>query len=235
MLGDTQPTRVVRRRAKSPLWPLAAAAGVVVIAACALLTLPFLLTAPPDDSGGYDLPILAEASARLAPDANVLLETRDGAVAVFAPMGSYAQTGTLIIQTRRPELVPFQVEQGVERIQAVDLLVLDSNGQVKGNVIFDQPILVCFRLTPDLEALRQADGGAVSIQWFDDQPEALAWVDMPGRPGWLQGQLCTAVDHLSLYALVVRVAQTPTALPATGIAPADPTATPGVYLPPSSP
>jgi hypothetical protein len=116
MLGDTRPTRVAQRRAKSPLWPLAAVAGIVVIAACALLTLPFLLTPPPDEPGGYDLPILAEASARLGPGANVLLETRDGAVAVFAPMGSYGQTGTLIIQTRRPELVPFQVEPGVERI-----------------------------------------------------------------------------------------------------------------------
>jgi len=117
----------------------------------------------------------------------------------------------------------------------VDLLVLDSNGQVEGNVAFDQPILVCFRLTPDLETLRQANPAAVSIQWFDDQPEALAWVDMAGRPGWVQGQLCTSVDHLSLFALVVRVAPTPTGLLATSAAPTGPTATPGVYLPPSSP
>jgi len=214
---------------------LIAAVGAVVIAAVALLTLPFLLAPPPDGSGGYDLPILAEASARLGPDANVLLETRDGAVAVFAPMGSYTQTGTLIIQTRRPELVPFQAEPGVQRVQAVDLLVLDSSGQVKGDVVFDQPILVCFRLTSDLEARRQADPAAVSIQWFDDQPEALTWVDMPVRPGWMVDQLCTSVDHLSLFALVVRVPPTSTALPPTVPAPAEVTATPGVYLPPSSP
>jgi len=94
---------------------------------------------------------------------------------------------------------------------------------------------MCFKLDETQEALRQVDPDAVSIERFDDRSEVLAWVDLPTGPGWEERQICSSLDHLSLFALTIRW-QTPPAS-ATATQPASPFATeaPGIYAPPGTP
>lgn len=202
---------------------------VAVIALVVVLVLPFVRMPPPVAGPVYELPIVAEASAALDPARDVLLESVDRVVSVYVPAGASPAGGTLLLQSRRADLVPFQTEGPIERIAAVDLLVIGPEMQVVSPVEFAQSILVCFRLDENLEALRQSDPSAVVIQQFDERPEALAWVDQVTGPGWEERMVCTGTTHLSLFALAVRFpappTETPVALPTQATATITPTGT----------
>jgi hypothetical protein len=168
----------------------------------------------------------------LVAGSDVLLETADGAVSVYVPAGAYPYSGTLVIQTRRPELVPFQMADGIERVRSADVLVLNDAREVVPGILFTQQILVCFRLDEALQALREQDPSAVTIDRFNDRPDRLAWEQLEAGPGWEAGQMCASVDHLSLFALSVRRlsgSPTPQLFPTAGREPTP--EAPGLYSP----
>lgn len=185
--------------------------AAAVVAAVLLLLLPPLLSPPPEPGPIYDLFEFGEISAPLDPGVDRLLETDDGQVSLYVPVGAYGGSGTMVLQPRGVEFVPLSVEEQVERIMAVDLMIVDNQGVLVESPTFDVELLLCFRLSEQLQARRQDDLESVGIQRFDE--DSLAWLDLHTGPGWDPDQICGTIDHLSIFALTIRhpePTQTPT-------------------------
>lgn len=196
-LAEKTGTRDIRRRTLSVLLTIF---GVVAIAiTVTILLLPPLLSPPPEPGPIYDLFDYGELSASLDPGIDRLLETHDGQVALYVPVGAYAGAGTMVIQPRDSQFVPLSAEGPVERIRAVDLLILDLDGNLVEAPHFEVELLLCFRLSIELQTMRQADGGSLGVQRFDEGQ--LNWLDLSTGPGWDHDQICATIDHLSIFAL----------------------------------
>ena len=181
-------------------WVLSAILTVVVIAVVGILTLPVLGLPPRDplSSGSFDG---GGTSTDLDPSRSHLAETRDRSIAVYVPEQAFPHGGRLIVQPRRAELIPDRVSNDIERLLAVDLLVIDASGDVISGVVFEAPPLLCFRLEENHQTLAFSGQAEINIQRFDDANVPWAWVDMPPVPGWEEQQVCAELDHLSLFAL----------------------------------
>jgi hypothetical protein len=174
---------------------------MLFIAAVVVLTLP-VLSLPPRDTpvgGSFDTD---GTSTDLDPSRSHLAETRDRRIAVYVPEQAFPQGGRLIIQPRRPELIPERVNQEAERLLAVDLLVIDTSGAVVPNVTFNVMPLLCFRPLVNQLALAETGQAEIRVQRYDESQIPGAWVDMVPMIGWEEGQVCAGLDHLSLFALV---------------------------------
>jgi hypothetical protein len=174
---------------------------MLFIAAVVVLTLP-VLSLPPRDTpvgGSFDTD---GTSTDLDPSRSHLAETRDRRIAVYVPEQAFPRGGRLIIQPRRPELIPERVNQEAERLLAVDLLVIDTSGAVVPNVTFNVMPLLCFRPLVNQLALAETGQAEIRVQRYDESQIPGAWVDMVPMIGWEEGQVCAGLDHLSLFALV---------------------------------
>lgn len=172
-------------------------------AATLLLLLPPLLAPPLTQAPAYDMFSSGEVSTEVGPERDRLLVSEDGRVALYVPAGATRGIGTLILQPREPELIPMRKEGSVERIRAVDILMLDVNGEILSSTTFDPELLLCFRLTDDLQKAREADSRSVMIQRFDERPEKLNWEDLSVGPGWDSDQACASLNYPSILALAV--------------------------------
>ncbi len=103
----------------------------------------------------------------------------------------------MIVQPRRPELIPERVHQEAERLLAVDLLVIDTSGAVVPNATFDVMPLLCFRPLVNQLVLAETGQAEIRVQRYDESRIPGAWVDMAPVIGWEEGQVCAALDHLS--------------------------------------
>lgn len=174
---------------------------MLFLAGVAVLTLP-VLSLPPRDhpvGGSFDID---GTSTDLDPSRSHLAETRDRRIAIYVPEQAFPQGGRLIVQPRRPELVPERVSQEAERLLAVDLLVIDSSGAVVPNAVFNVVPLLCFRPLENQLALAVAGKAAIHVQRYDESQTPGVWVDLATVMGWEEGQICAGLDHLSLFALV---------------------------------
>jgi hypothetical protein len=174
---------------------------MLFIGAIGVLTLPVLSLPPRDHSvgGSFDTD---GTSTDLDPSRSHLAETRDRRIAVYVPEQAFPQGGRLIVQPRRPELIPERVNQEAERLLAVDLLVIDASGAVVSDVAFHAMPLLCFRPLVNQLTLAETGQAAIRVQRYDESQIPGVWVDMAPVMGWEQGQVCAGLDHLSLFALV---------------------------------
>jgi hypothetical protein len=208
MKGNGSMSKQPEPKASEPRgWALPAILTVLLIAVVGVLTLP-MLSAPPQDALPGGIFNGDGTSTDLDPSRSHLAETRDGMIAVYIPEQAYPFGGRLIVQPRRAELIPDRVSDEIERLLAVDLLVIDASGAVVSNVEFDVAPLLCFR--PDqYQEVRTAEGQAeILVQRYDDNQIPGDWVDLSSVMGWEDGLVCASLDHLSLFAL----AASPTAL-----------------------
>lgn len=198
--GKTKP-QSMPEPAQARRWLLPGMLTLLFIAVVAVLTLP-VLSLPPRDhpvGGSFDSD---GTSTDLDPSRSHLAETRDRRIAVYVPEQAFPQGGRLIIQPRRPELIPERVSLEAERLLAVDLLVIDASGAVVPDVEFNAVPLLCFRPLNNQMALAEAGQAAIRVQRYDESRVPGVWVDMNPVLGWEQGQICAGLDHLSLFALV---------------------------------
>lgn len=217
------------RKSRSPrgqtLSVLLAVLAVAAVAIAALiLLLPPLLSPPPEPGPIYDLFEYGEVSAPLDPGVDRLLQTDDQQVALYVPVGAYAGSGTIVLQPRDLQFVPLRVEGSLERVRAVDLLIVDPQGNLVESPSFDVELLLCFKLTDEQQAFQEQDPQSIGIQHFDET--ALNWSDLATGPGWEHEQICATIDHFSMFALTVNYPEaeqtpTPTVGPKVG-----PTSTP---------
>ncbi len=177
--------------------------GIAAGAAFLLLLLPALLAPPPSQAPAYDMFSSGEVTTKVDPARDRLLVSEDGQVALHVPIGAVPVIGTLVMQPRDYNLIPIREEGSIERIRAVDILMLDANGEIVQSPTFDPELLLCFRLSADLQKARDADSHSVMIQRFDERPQVLKWEDLAVGPGWDSDQICSTLTHLSILALAV--------------------------------
>jgi len=202
-LNETQPSPVHASRTRIPLWRLfgVASLGVGIIIVLILISLPTLLSPPPEASPGYELLLLGPASVRLDPEMDHLVSTADGLVTVFIPKGIDVGPGTLTMLPRRDEFIPNRLDDGLVRIRAVDLFVVRPDGEVLSSVDLGASILLCFSVNIQSKSEGEIDGSDFIIERHAVVNEDASWQEIPQSPGWEDGQVCSALKSLSLYAL----------------------------------
>jgi len=210
-LDDTQP--ILRRRVRVPAfvrWIIVGLAAMSFLVVIVALAMPSLVKPPADLTDPYEVFSLGDSSEMLDPGADHLVLSTDERVAVYIPEGVDLGPGQFLILERREDFIPGRVEPGLLRLHAVDLLVVRPNGELEGSVAFDGSVLLCFQL--NAEDLRDLDRGAntFSVQRYEETGGNLAWRTLDPAPGWQEGQVCSALSHLSLYALVKQGSATET-------------------------
>jgi len=202
-LDETQPSPVYTARTRNPLWRLlgVASLGVGIIIVLILISLPTLFSPPPEASPGYELLLLGPASVRLDPEKDHLLSTADGLVTVFIPKGIDVGPGTLTMLPRRDEFIPNRLGDGLVRIRAVDLFVVRPDGEVLSSVDLGTSILLCFSVSTKSKGEGDIDRDDFIIERHSVVSEEASWQQIPQSPGWEDGQVCSALKSLSLYAL----------------------------------
>ncbi|HET7011014.1 MAG TPA: hypothetical protein VFI11_09585 [Anaerolineales bacterium] len=205
---DTQPTRARRKpsanRGGSPrsAWIGTVLVSLTVLAVAGLLILPPLLASTPGWGPAYDVLALSETRATMAPGDDTLLVTPDGIVAVYVPIGAYPQAGDLVVKSRDLALMPQRAEDEFERFYPVDVFI-EENGTTLDGAAFVSPILLCYLLEPSLQAVVAVNAESVRIQSYLEDDSSRGWSTLAGAPGWMESQICSNVDHLSLFALAI--------------------------------
>lgn len=202
-LDETQPSQVYDSRTRNPLWRLfgVASLGVGIIVVLILISLPTLFSPPPEASPGYELLLLGPASVRLDPEKDHLMSTADGLVTVFIPKGIDVGPGTLTMLPRRDEFIPNRLDDGLVRIRAVDLFVVRPDGEVLSSVDLGASILLCFSVSTESKGEGEFDENDFIIERHAEVNKEASWQEIPQSPGWEDGQVCSALKSLSLYAL----------------------------------
>jgi hypothetical protein len=180
-------------------WLLPALLTIFFLAVVGILTLPVLFSPPVE--GPSDGTIDVGASTDLDPSHSHLAETRDRSIAVFVPEQAFPAGGRLILQPRRPELIPDRISNRIERVLAVDLLVIDAAGEVVSDVTFNASPILCFRPNEYYRTMAEAGQSEIFVQRYDEGQIPVAWVKLDLVMGWEGDQVCAGLDHLSLFAL----------------------------------
>ena len=184
-------------------WLLPALLTIFFLAVVGFLTLPVLFSPPiegPSDGSNDD----GGASTDLDPSRSHLVEMQDGSIAVFVPVQAFPAGGRLILQPRRSELIPDRISDQVERVLAVDVLVLDAGGEVVSNASFDIAPILCFRPNEYYRTMAEAGQSEIFVQRYADEQIPGSWVDLNHVMGWEGDQVCAGLDHLSLFALAYK-------------------------------
>jgi hypothetical protein len=215
-LEETQPVQLKQPRVKPWLrWTMFAFSCLVFLAVVVVLALPSLARPPAVGTEPYDFFSLSDSSELLDPAVDHLVESADGRVAVYIPQGANLGPGQFLILERRPEFIPFRVEGSAERLNAVDLIILRPDGELDGNPVFQESILLCFFLLDEqVEDLKDGSASFV-VQNYIESIGGAAWSELEASPGWQEGQVCSALKHLSLYALTRIGAEGETPIPAS--------------------
>ena len=91
--------------------------------------------------------------------------------------------------------------------------MLDTNGEIVQSPAFNPQLLLCFRLSSELQRARDTSSQSVKIQRFDERPAVLEWADLAVVRGWESNQVCSTLNHLSILALAVDHGLDPTESP----------------------
>ena len=203
-LGDTQPIKPASR-VKSRRWrwflfffSLVMFAGLIVLSA-----LPSLFFPPSELASPYELFSLAQVSEELDPTRDHLVIALDGDVELYLPQGVDLGAGNLVILPRQDEFVPERVETDSFRKFAVDIFLVRPDGDLVNSISFEPAMLFCFRL--DAQDLDDRSLGVAhyEVQRYEEERAISEWVTLDPVPGWREDQACSALNHLSLYALAV--------------------------------
>jgi hypothetical protein len=186
---------------------LAGALAIAVVLAVIYLS----LRGQPDEMApGYAAPFASFPNATLAAGDDLLLVSADNKMALYVPQGAYPHPATFILTPRPAEAMPLPVDSDSIRLFPEDVWMVLADGQLAGDVRFDQPVLICYWLDRAAEGYGQDSWAQARVQYFDPSAVESPWVDLPAQGGWEQTQVCAAVDHLSLFALALpRVAPEP--------------------------
>lgn len=192
---------------------LAAFSFIVVIVA---LAIPSLAKPPADLNDPYEVFSLGDSSEILDPDRDHLVLNADERVAVYIPQGAQLGPGQFLILERKADFIPGRIDGDVQRLHAVDLLIVRPDGELVGSINFDASLLLCFQLEGSERQELERGAATYSVQRYEETDETAAWHTLDPAPGWQTGQVCAALSHLSLYALARQssATETPSVTPA---------------------
>lgn len=186
------------------VWSIGLAGGLAVLLVGAFFVLVILplLNPPPAVEEPYQFAVSDETVIDLVAGNDYLAEIRDGDVAVYIPSTAHIGRAAFTLRSRHPAFVPSKSDSEFDRLLAVDLILSEDSGEPIESASFREPILLCFRLSEAQQTGLRQDPGMFGIQHYTETSGAGQWVNLDPAPGWENGQLCSLVDHLSLFALV---------------------------------
>ncbi len=182
--------------------------GLVLVGAAiafVLLVVPALMDGPPDVGPGYDLFDDPYVSAPVEPGRDQAVELSGLGVTLFIPSGAFHEAGQMILKERRPDLIPDRWGSDYIRVKAVDILFMDGEGRPLSSATAEEPMLLCFEMTPEQWAAKSVDAESVVLQTRPTQDAvASEWQTLTTAHGWQPNQLCSLIEHFSLFALAQR-------------------------------
>lgn len=191
------------RRRKLRAVVLLALTGIVSVTVTLGLIYWSLSDSPEEIAPGYALPFASFPNATLVPGEDMLLVSADGVVGLYVPAGAYMEPATFILTPRPADITPQAIDSETARVHPYDVWMLLSDGQLAGDVFFESPVLFCYWLDKAADANGGAGRSQARIQRFDPNANADPWIDLPAQGGWEPGQVCAALEHLSLFALAL--------------------------------
>lgn len=192
------------RSTAGSVWSIGLAGGfaVLLVGAFIVLVILPLLSPPPAVEEPYRFAVSDETVISMVAGNDYLVEISDGNVAVYIPGTAHGGEATFTLRSRHPAFVPNKSDAEFDRLLAVDLILSEDSGEPIESASFREPILLCFRLTEAQQTGLRQDPEMFGIQHYAETSGAGQWANLDPAPGWENGQLCTLVDHLSLFALV---------------------------------
>lgn len=199
--------------------------GAVVV--FALLVIPPLLDGPPGVGPGYEVFDEPFVSTTLEPGRSLFVELSGLEVTAFIPQGAFAELGQIVLKERSLDMVPDRVGADYTRVKAVDILFMDADGRPQRVGALQEPVLLCFGMSPEQWAAASLDQQAVIVQTYSEADGSPGWTTVSAVPGGEDNQVCTLISELSLFALaqrsVVTADQGQKAIPAASPTPPPPT------------
>jgi hypothetical protein len=144
-------------------------------------------------------------------------------VTVYVPKNATEEPGNIFIALREPDLFPIGSELGWARPQIVNVEYRNSEGFPYTGITFSSAIEICFMVTEEQwqDYMRRPD--EYQVQYYAEQGDPPRWEQLAMKTHADRFQICGLTDHLSLFALAIKIQVT---IPQTGATP-----TPGLYAP----
>ena len=135
---------------------------------------------------------------------------------LYVPSGAVTVAGTITIFSRESDLFPLSGEPGWSRPMAVNIEYRNEQGALYPFVSFAKPAQICFQVTRQRwnDYLSRSD--EFQVQYYDERQEPPRWVSLPFSANSDHSQLCGQTDHLSLFALAIKM---DAVIPVTGLTP----------------
>lgn len=193
-----------RRGSAGSVWSIGLAGGMamLLVGAFFILVILPLLNPPPVVEEPYQFAVSDETVTTLETGNDYLVEISDGDVAVYIPSTAHVGQAAFTLRSRHPAFVPNKTDAEFDRLLAVDLILSRTSGEPIESASFLEPILLCFRLTEPQQAGMSQDPDMFGIQHYAESSGVGQWINLDPAPGWENGQICSLIDHLSLFALV---------------------------------
>lgn len=184
-------------------WIVVGVVGAAVVTAAALVMLRNLSAPPPVYQDVYNINLGGVAKVDLDSATDHLLVLPDETVQVYIPQGSYSQGGSMVMLPHATDFIPQVLEEHTLRLLAADIFIVSTDGEIRSSANLQRSILICFSLDSEQRRLSREEGYDFAVERYDESLDPPGWVGLPESPGWMDGQVCAATDHLSLYALTV--------------------------------
>ncbi len=155
----------------------------------------------------------AQATQEITFDQDIVIGT-DNAI-LYLPKNTIHIAGTISILPLAPDLVPVSDEGLWTRPQAVNVEYRDQQGTLIPHITFSNLAQICFKLTQEQWQDFEANPDDYQVQYYDEEQDSPQWVALSTLTHSDQSQLCGQTNHLSIFALAVRV-ETPTFTPTAG-------------------
>jgi hypothetical protein len=230
-LEDTQPVKALSRfRSRRWRWVLFSFSSVVFAGLIILLALPTLFTPPSELASPYEVFSLARVSEELDATRDHLIMALDDVVALYIPEGVELGEGNIVILPRQDEFVPDRIDQDGFREYAIDIFLVRPNGDLVNSITFQPAMLLCFQLDAQDVQDRVLGVAQYDVQRYEEVQPNPGWVTLEPATGWQETQVCSALEHLSLYALAIQPTSpaTETAVPKSIDSTETPTSTPEI-------
>jgi hypothetical protein len=163
------------------------------------------------------------ATQELASGGDLVISVNNATL--YVPRAAIELAGSIIIFPREPNLFPVAGEPEWFRPLVVNIEYRDEAGKPYPEVIFSNPVQICFKITPDGWKDYTDNPDDFQVQHYSEEQEPPRWVSLTPKQAYPdRRELCGETDHLSLFALATK---SDTTFPVTGI---DPTPGPKTLL-----
>jgi hypothetical protein len=144
-----------------------------------------------------------------------------GNAALYVPKGSTNMAGYLSMTLREPDLFLSADGSGWTRPFVVDIEYQNYQGTPTPSISLFNPVQICFQVNEKMWRDYTRRPAAYQFEYYAEALSVPRWVALPMNTDPEHLQLCGESDHLSIFALAIKVARgdLPPMIPITGATP----------------